>query len=139
MFEKDGKQIPYRTAQITGEGSKAAGEGVLWLELREAEEKPRGRSTQGGRREQVARLKPSRESAPNDPLMQRLREWRLAEAKDKKLPAFRIASDRVLLQISDDRPLSEDDLLAIPGIGPAFTKRHGPEILQIVRAFEAAE
>ncbi len=139
VFEKDGKQIPYRTAQITGEGSKAAGEGVLWLELREAEEKPRGRSTQGGRREQVARLKPSRESAPNDPLMQRLREWRLAKAKDKKLPAFRIASDRVLLQISDDRPLSEDDLLAIPGIGPAFTKRHGPEILQIVRAFEAAE
>jgi len=138
VFEKDGKQIPYRTAQLTQEGENVEPDEPLLLEVRHTEKK--------GRRSKPARFKPeNRLKAPravettrqDELLLENLRQWRLAEAKSKGLPAFRIASDNMLRNVVDDRPLTEEDLLAISGIGPAFTKRYGAEILKIVRGFES--
>jgi superfamily II DNA helicase RecQ len=133
VFEKDGKQIPYRTAQITTEGMAIEVGETLAIELREKEE----RATRAKTRH-VATRKPAAgdEVDPADsPLLNALRAWRLSEAKAKDVPAFRIATDALLQALAEDRPSSEDDLLAIRGAGPAFCKRYGQPILKIVKSF----
>jgi superfamily II DNA helicase RecQ len=104
------------------------------LKLRESEYEKRGRkSTRSSSHKPKPVTAPDAES---EPLIQALRTWRLAEAKSKAIPAFRVFSDNVLRNIADDRPLTEDDLLAVPGIGPSLVRRYGSEILKIVSAFE---
>jgi len=42
-------------------------------------------------------------------------------------------TDKVLLGIAATRPENETALLAVPGAGPSLVKKHGGEILGIVR------
>ncbi len=136
VFEKDGKQIPYRTARLTREGESVEDGEPLLLRLREFE--PRGRA--GKRQPRV--LKAVRKSSTsevdlsNHPLLEALRAWRLGEARARKLPAFRIATDHLLHGIVEDLPRTDEDLLAVPGVGPAFSKNYGAAVLKIVRKFE---
>ncbi|MFP2933732.1 HRDC domain-containing protein, partial [Pyxidicoccus sp. 3LG] len=65
-------------------------------------------------------------------LVEALKAWRLAEARKRKVPAFRILTDRVLGAIAQARPESGAELLAIHGVGPALTERYGAQILSLV-------
>ncbi len=132
-FEKEGKQISYRTAQLTREGAAFDNASPLPIRLRQIEPKRGGRKT--------ARVNEKREARPrsdvaDEPLMRALRAWRLEEAKRSGLPAFRISSDNMLMQFAEDRPRTEEDLLAISGVRLAFAKRYGTGILKIVNRFE---
>jgi DNA topoisomerase-3 len=71
---------------------------------------------------------------PDDPLIVALRTWRLAEAKRRSVPAFRIFSDRVLEEIAESRPESEEDLLLIRGISLRLAEQCGAAILKVVAA-----
>lgn len=134
VFEKEGKQIRYRTARRISEGELATE--PLQLQLREKRDYA-GRKSARKKPQSGPKQKPAGEPNPtSEPLLQALREWRLKEAKSKVIPAFCVSSDQVLRSIVDDRPLTEDDLLAISGIGPAKAKQYGPDILKIVSAFE---
>ncbi len=64
--------------------------------------------------------------------MEALRNWRLAEARRRRVPAFMILSNRVLLGIAVIRPQDEETLLSVKGVGPAIARKHGPAILEIV-------
>ena len=129
-FEKDGKQILYRTAQLTREGAAIDHAEPLPLRLRASETRARGRKVA---RAKTARKVDSKPDLDGNPLMQALRTWRLGLAKTQAVPAFRIATDQVLRQIVEDEPRTQEDLLAISGIGPAFTKRYGAQILRVVK------
>jgi DNA topoisomerase III len=61
-----------------------------------------------------------------------LRAWRTSEAKRRRVPAFRILTDRALIAVAADRPRDESDLLAIPGIGPTIVQKYGAELLRLV-------
>jgi DNA topoisomerase-3 len=61
-----------------------------------------------------------------------LKAWRLEESRRRRVPAFRILSDRVLLAIASGRPRDEDALLRIPGIGPRLLQKYGAKLLEIV-------
>ncbi|HLH02477.1 MAG TPA: ATP-dependent DNA helicase RecQ [Bryobacteraceae bacterium] len=135
VFEKDGKQIPYRTAQLTREGEILEPDEPLALELREKPERHAGKKRAYAPR---AETKPNEIDAADQPLFDALRAWRLAEAKAKNLPAFRIASDALLRSLTEDRPLSEDDLLMIRGAGPGFVKHYGNAILKVIASYETA-
>ena len=140
VFEKDGKNIPYRTARLTHEGAAVDLGQPLTIQLRKSgREAPRKRQHLKKERSAVKSEAPVAVRVADEPLMTALREWRLQEAKSKGLPAFRIFTDKVLRQIAEDRPAAEDDLLAIAGVGPSFTKRYGAEILKIVSASEHHE
>jgi DNA topoisomerase-3 len=65
-------------------------------------------------------------------LVEALKAWRLAEARKRKVPAFRILTDRVLGAIAEARPENGRELMAIHGVGPALTERYGAEILSLV-------
>ena len=63
-------------------------------------------------------------------LAERLRDWRLAWAKDNDVPAFVVFSDRTLRALVERRPASSAELLEVRGIGPAKAEQFGPELLK---------
>jgi len=68
----------------------------------------------------------------SDPLEAALRAWRANEAKNKRIPAFRVMNDRTLLGIVTARPKEESELLQVNGIGPGLLNKYGKVILGIV-------
>lgn len=71
---------------------------------------------------------------PDEDLAQRLRDWRLAKAREQDVPAFVVFTDVTLTALAERRPRDEDELLDVPGIGPAKAERYGPALLELVRA-----
>jgi len=74
---------------------------------------------------------PTPDLSPADaPLFEALKAWRLGAAEGK--PAFTVASNKTLTAIAAVRPQSEETLLAISGVGPAFIEKYAPDVLAIV-------
>jgi RecQ family ATP-dependent DNA helicase len=74
---------------------------------------------------------PAPNLSPADaPLFEALKTWRLGAAEGK--PAFTVASNKTLTAIAAARPQSEETLLAISGVGPAFIEKYAPDVLAIV-------
>jgi DNA topoisomerase-3 len=80
--------------------------------------------------------RPAKGPAPADAvpaqLWAALRAWRTAEAKRRRVPAFHILSDRVLMAVAAERPGDEEALLAISGIGPKIVRKYGETLLRLV-------
>jgi superfamily II DNA helicase RecQ len=67
-------------------------------------------------------------------LLERLREWRSAEARERAVPPYIIAKDAMLQEVVLRQPASHDELLAIKGFGPAKIASFGDAILALVAA-----
>jgi DNA topoisomerase-3 len=75
-------------------------------------------------------LGPASAPPPVSPqLVETLKAWRKSEAQRRRVPAFRILTDRALTALAAERPRSEADLLNVPGIGPTIVEKYGREIL----------
>ena len=68
-------------------------------------------------------------SAAGEALAARLREWRGAEAKRLRVPAYVVMHDRTLTAVALTRPQNPRQLLEIDGIGPAKVEKFGEAIL----------
>ncbi len=93
----------------------------------------RGRKTGSRRARGVTRatgvaLPSSGESAA---LVASLRAWRLLEAKKKRVPAFRILSNRALVAIAEARPASAAALRGITGIGPKVLQSYSTQLVSL--------
>jgi ATP-dependent DNA helicase RecQ len=66
-------------------------------------------------------------------VLERLRTWRLKEAREAGLPAYAVFADRTLFALAARKPASETELLGVPGIGPAKFQRWGGTILALVK------
>jgi superfamily II DNA helicase RecQ len=73
-------------------------------------------------------------TAADSPLFERLRAWRQRKAADAGVPAFVVFSDRTLRALATARPSDEDQLAAVPGIGPAKLERYGRDVLAVIGA-----
>jgi DNA topoisomerase-3 len=60
-----------------------------------------------------------------------LQRWRNAEAKRRRIPAFRVMTNAALAGIATSRPRDERELLAVKGIGPALAAKYGAALLEI--------
>ena len=60
-----------------------------------------------------------------------LRQWRFETAKSLGKPPYMIFWDRTLVEIARSRPVDEEDLALIPGVGAQKIERYGDEILDI--------
>jgi DNA helicase-2/ATP-dependent DNA helicase PcrA len=73
--------------------------------------------------------------APNEErfeqLYERLRAWRLEQAREQAVPAYRIFSDATLVAIAESVPRTEQELAAIPGVGPAKLERYAADVLAL--------
>jgi len=65
-------------------------------------------------------------------LVAALKAWRLERAQELAAPAYRVFSDRTLHALAAQRPTSMDELLKVPGIGPAKADTFGEAILKLV-------
>lgn len=71
-------------------------------------------------------------SAADAPLVDALRAWRTGLAREQGVPAYVILHDRTLHELASRRPQSEDELLAVPGIGQAKATRYGKSLLDVL-------
>ncbi len=139
-FEKDGRTIPYRKAGLTHEGATFSDRDADTVVLRELNSsagaaapapkrsrKPPGSSTGSPRPEQGSAPLSGAAAA----LEQKLRAWRKEEAQKLGQPAFCVFADRTLQLIAEERPLSEEDLRAISGLGPAKIAKFGAAVCRI--------
>jgi DNA helicase II / ATP-dependent DNA helicase PcrA len=70
------------------------------------------------------------------PLAEQLRAWRRKRAEADGVPAYVVFNDRTLAALSERRPRSRGELLAVEGIGPSKLDRYGDELLALLSAGE---
>lgn len=146
-FEKDGRSIPFRKAMLTSAGEAIEEGERLELEIKAlapAKTKaPKGKGkAKGKKKARVPKRQPALVGAvtaaagEDRRLEESLRQWRLAEAKRRGVPAFRIFGDATLRAIAEQRPATAAELLAIPGIGLNTVEKYGAHIYRLVQAAE---
>jgi DNA helicase II / ATP-dependent DNA helicase PcrA len=67
----------------------------------------------------------------SDPLFARLRDWRLATAREQSVPAYVVFSDATLQAIAAARPASRAELAGVPGVGAVKLDRYGAAVLEL--------
>ena len=70
-------------------------------------------------------------TGPSAALVAKLRAWRLLEAKKKRVPAFRVLTNRALIAIADARPASSTALRAVKGVGPKLLESYGSQLVAL--------
>jgi ATP-dependent DNA helicase UvrD/PcrA len=68
----------------------------------------------------------------DEELVERLRAWRSATAKEQEVPAYVVFTDATLTALAERKPRDSGELLDIPGIGPAKAERYGEALLAMV-------
>ncbi|HEX7181938.1 MAG TPA: DNA topoisomerase 3, partial [Thermoanaerobaculia bacterium] len=134
-FEKDGKLIRFQRASLTFEGSRTGAEAAVLVQLAEEPDPiPKKRARQ--KRETPRREKKGQigliQTASDDALpgiVEALKAWRRTEAQRRRVPAFRILTDRAVVALAAARPRTEVDLLNVSGIGPTIVAKYAKEIL----------
>ena len=71
-------------------------------------------------------------------LFERLREWRLAMAKEQGVPAFTVLHDSTLEEICRELPVSAAALGRVRGIGEKKREKYAAQILAILRGSSGA-
>jgi DNA topoisomerase-3 len=155
-FEKDGREIHFKRATLTPAGYRGDPEAEARIELPEeaapAERKRTRKGKADAKAERPVRIssRPTQIAVPLDiaagaggpssapdlvspRLVAALKAWRLAEAKKRRVPAFRILTDRTLFALAAEQPTNEVGLLGVPGVGPTLVKKYGEAVLRIVR------
>ena len=71
--------------------------------------------------------------APQDEaLFERLRQWRIEVATERGVPPYVVFNDKTLRAIASARPETEDQMLAVSGVGPAKWEAYGDAVLAMV-------
>ena len=133
VFEKDGKQIPFRKVRLTAAAAELDGTVPAGFLMREAVSPSKRKAKK--KKPAAAKPKASKsqiEAGLDGRIAEALRAWRLGEARRRAVPAFRILTDKALQAIAVARPGSESELLTIPGIGAATVKKYGTKIFRLL-------
>jgi DNA topoisomerase-3 len=78
-------------------------------------------------------------AGPSAGLVAMLRAWRLLESKKKRVPAFRVMTNRALVAIADARPQSSTALGAVKGVGPKLLRSYGAQLVSLCSRARAPE
>ena len=141
-FEKDGKQIRYRRLLRGQEGSieqvrlpDGLGKGGPEVgPVGKAKRVPVSKRPKGkGAASETQGAALAADAVADAVVMERLRGWRLQQAKSKRIPAFRVMTDRTLQAIAAELPSTKEALLRVHGVGPKLADKYGTKILQLVQ------
>jgi RecQ family ATP-dependent DNA helicase len=145
-FEKEGETIRFRKVRLTEAGLEVRPATPLALLIADGIV-----DEFGGRADAPARTSkkkaaaktvkkadagPAALSAEDEALAARLREWRAAEAKRLRVPAYVVLHDRTLAALAQGRPSNPRELLGIDGMGPAKVEKFGEALLGMWRSRE---
>lgn len=67
-----------------------------------------------------------------DVLMGRLLDWRRAKASELKVSPFMVLHQKTLAALASKMPMTEAELLSVPGIGRNKKERFGSELLELI-------
>jgi DNA topoisomerase-3 len=70
-------------------------------------------------------------AGPSAGLVATLRAWRLLESKKKRVPAFRVMTNRALVAIAQARPSDAAALRDVKGVGPKLLKSYGAVLVSL--------
>jgi DNA topoisomerase-3 len=84
-------------------------------------------------KKRAAAKKAMKKAVADDPAVDALKKWRVGQAKKEGVPAFRVLTDKVLLEIAGERPGSTEELQLIAGVGPRLASRYGGAILKVLQ------
>ena len=73
----------------------------------------------------------------DDPLFQRLREWRRERASRDGIPAYTLFTDRSARELAVQRPADRAALADVWGFGDARIAQIGDELLELLRTFDS--
>jgi len=147
-FEKDGRSIAYRKASLTQEGEELPPTDPLDFVLPDNSDhatpsRPKSGSKRSGKtlhsrttipvgRQMPTVTIPAQAAAiPAAEIEDKLRAWRLAEARKHDVPAFCILGNKTIRAIAEQRPTTLEELLGVSGIGPSKAEQFGKEICRI--------
>ncbi len=105
----------------------------------EPELRPRPAATEAPRKRRAKREIPEASSIAEASLRESLRTWRTEQAKADGVPAYVVFNDTTLFELARLRPLDDDALLDVTGIGPVKVEKYGEAILDLVRSALAAD
>jgi DNA topoisomerase III len=145
-FERDGETISFARVRLTRAGLEADADAFASVRVAretEAERAPRKRRGKATRPASSTRSRREAEPATADvridgALLGALMRWRGAEAKRRRIPAFRVMTNAALQGIAAARPRDERELLDVKGIGPALAAKFGTALLELVRSTPGA-
>ena len=157
-FEHEGRVIRFQRAVLSTQGRTALSSAGHRLRLPETAEvtETRSRSRKAGRSSgrplQASAGGPSKSRArartsstaaapaAQAPavLVAALKAWRQGEAKRRRVPAFRIFSDRTLLALAAAQPQDEAALLEVRGMGPTLVRKFGGPLLELLNSQPSA-
>jgi superfamily II DNA helicase RecQ len=148
VFEKSGKQIPYRKVSLTRAAHSINETTPVEFIMKEtavpAKRKGKRKVAVAAKRKRAKRPETTArpKSGPEDQrsevgsdsgIEEALRAWRLAEARRRGVPAFRILSDQALRAMAIRRPETARELLAIPGIGITTVEKYARQFYRILQ------
>ncbi len=148
VFEKNGKQIPYRKVSLTRAAYSINETTPIEFIMKETvvpvKRKGKRKVAVAAKRKRAkkpetpARPKPGAEDqrsevGPDSRIEEALRAWRLAEARRRGVPAFRILSDQALRAMATRRPETARELLAIPGIAITTVEKYAGQFYRILQ------
>jgi superfamily II DNA helicase RecQ len=127
-FERDGERVSFVRIRLVNGSGRANGAGLRVS---------KSSAGNGVATRSKASAKRPKSSEPVTALHLALRDFRKSAASASKVPAFRIFSDRVLVEIAERKPRDLHALQSCSGVGPATAKKYGEQILKVVREYGA--
>ncbi|MFY9331305.1 MAG: ATP-dependent DNA helicase UvrD2 [Candidatus Nanopelagicales bacterium] len=71
-------------------------------------------------------------TSADEALVERLKQWRLAQARERSVPAYVVLTDATVEALAEVKPASAAELGAISGIGPDKLLRYTDQLLALV-------
>ena len=93
---------------------------------------PEGRKASSSRRSARGAAPAADLTGPGAALLERLKAWRAATAKEAGLPAYVVFHDATLRQMAEQHPTTLDGLAGVSGVGAAKLERYGPGLLEVL-------
>jgi ATP-dependent DNA helicase RecQ len=84
-------------------------------------------------------IKETKSKTVANSLFETLRKLRYEISKEESVPAYVIFSDAALRQMETERPMSENELLAIDGVGKAKLEKYGDTFINAIIDFQKSK
>ena len=139
-FEKEGQTIRFRKVRLTETGVEVRrstplalliGDGIVGASSGRPAPQARKKKITTAKSEKKAPREVKELTPAGEALAAKLREWRAAEAKRLRVPAYVVMHDRTLNSVAMARPRNPRELLEVDGMGPAKVEKFGAAILQV--------
>jgi DNA topoisomerase-3 len=124
-FMKDGKRIPFTKVWLLKRPT-----GALSVVDGGAARTPPPRRKGGSRGARLA-AHASSSSTARPEHVEALRELRLAAARQRNMPAFRILTDAGLIALAAARPSTLEEMSQVRGVGAKFVEKYGAQALEV--------